>query len=175
MSEKLTDGRLIDDLTDEEAYHLVRPRREYTEHEHEMAKMRFLLSRLYEDAFSLAYDLLERLQGKREEQRIVDRMTKEAELMIGACDRAGDDGKLEDALLDRYRVGGDSDYLRKEAEFGWHGGDCTAFCCSCSRCWADEFYNVDTTTWSSKHAGHALEHKAMRYVKSLPETKDVPV
>lgn len=52
---------------------------------------------------------------------------------------------------------GHFDKYHKEGLTSMHGGDCTAFACTCERCYAEDLFDVPSTaTWGGKHAGHRL-------------------
>jgi len=52
---------------------------------------------------------------------------------------------------------GHFDKYHKDGLHAMHGGDCTAFACTCERCFAEDMFDVPSTvTWRGKHAGHRL-------------------
>ena len=51
---------------------------------------------------------------------------------------------------------------------GHHGGDCTAIACTCTRCWAEDLYDLPSTvTWDGKHEGHRLYSEWPGLVKGV--------
>lgn len=76
---------------------------------------------------------------------------------------------------------GHFDKYHKDGLSSMHGGDCTAFACTCERCYAEDLFDVPSTaTWGGKHAGHRLYGAYSRAVeaekaaKALAETREVP-
>lgn len=144
----------------EKAYNIIRPMRVYTEEQHEIAYLKYLMSKLSEKAFDLAYEVMEDGRYKNDL----------ATSIISMCDLA-DDGKqlsecveMEFGSITRQR-------FKEQAEHGWHTGDCTACCFTCMRCYVDEFYGVNTCAWDwDKHEGSRLLNLADAYWKEFTQT-----
>jgi hypothetical protein len=77
---------------------------------------------------------------------------------------------------------GHFDKYHKDGLTSMHGGDCTAFACTCERCYAEDLFDVPSTaTWGGKHAGHRLygaysrRADAEKAAKAALDSGEVPI
>lgn len=124
---------------------------EYTEKDHEIAKLRFILNELYEELvdayFEEGYDDSEPTTTRGKLHRIL--YTPEG------------NGRMPDGTdqeeIDTYAKTHNWEYWQGEHLEGWHCGDCTAVAASCGKCHVEPFYGMKTP-YEGKSAGWKALH-----------------
>lgn len=123
-----------------------------------LAKARYVLE---EVVWSLIHDLqmyIESLEGKEmkfpyTKEGVAKEAHYELEKWDKAMDKWNDSENLWDALVDEkwFKMA----YIDGLSEI--HGGDCTAFACSCQRCHAEGMFKIPFTANWGKHEGYRME------------------
>lgn len=150
------------EYTEEEikwAYSLIQPELpEYDEKDHEIAKLRYILSEVHEHLYDLYfYSGAEGEQYKKyntpEEigKKIHDFLYNED----GYCDLP--DGTSKEDINDFAKKRNWEYYSTDMGPTGYHVGDCTAVPASCSKCYAEQFYDFKTP-YEGKHSGWKALH-----------------
>jgi len=121
--------------TEDDFYALIAPARSYSEEAHARAYLRYAMSLLKDELYSIFYSV--KHKGRPAEEA-VEALHK----LLFPEDRPDDDGDEYDWFLPL--VHAPPAALREEAEGGLHCGDCTSDPCSCTRCYVDGFYGVYT-------------------------------
>lgn len=136
---------------------------EYTDKDHEIAKLRFVLSEVIETLLDLHFDTNEAYWKKPGEDRGRDPITvqqvhEKLGKLLYTPEGEGNmpDGTDQDEIDDFAKSRG-WDYWKSEHLEGWHCGDCTAVAASCGKCRAEQFYGF-RTPYEGKSAGWRALH-----------------
>ena len=151
-----------DDLTQEEALKLIKPiMPDYSEAEQLLAKARAVYHQDLEDIiFSLSQYVKKSLEGKELDESTIRFAQNALEEMNAAFDEFDKNPDIE--WWDAYGNKDLLNSLHKYATTEGHAGDCTAFPCSCMRCWAEEYYKAKSTANWSKGDGYKIYEKAYK-------------
>lgn len=140
----------IPSLTEEQVRELLGPKASYTPEQHEIARLKYVIERLYEDVFSICYRHTSVDPSSGYHLNAEQLMARMKALMN--VDEQCEDDDLDVALAKHYNY---DERIQSVVEGDNHGGDCTAWCCSCERCYYENFYGVCTAP-PSKAIGSAL-------------------
>jgi len=154
-------------LTKDELFALLcPPAPEVTERDVRLARGRYVMNEFIYDMMTLgdAFRILAKRAGTPGEPTPVedDETKKKGDEKVkwaqNILDRFYDRLDTPDDEVDPWDAfAGHFDKYHKEGLTSMHGGDCTAFACTCERCYAEDLFDVPSTaTWGGKHAGHRL-------------------
>lgn len=146
-------------MTEEEAIAALAPIVHYTAEQHEMAMLRYLLERLFDEVFELHC---------RSESISHDELKAQLNTLAYACDAGGGDLELEDALTEHFKFNAEAFVDAAENEI--HCGDCTASCFMCMRCHAERYYGACTAP-VNKSIGSALLHHSINLRKQREQNE----
>jgi len=153
---------------------------EYTDKDHELAKLRFILSEVIEALLDLHFDTNERYWKKPGEdrgrdpitvQRVHEKLGKLLYTPEGECNMP--DG-TDQGEIDAFAKSRGWDYWQSEHLEGWHCGDCTAVAASCGKCRAEQFYGF-RTPYEGKSAGWKALHIFTKHRKEQEAAAGGPV
>lgn len=131
------------DMTKEQAREALGPVVQYTPEQHNIARLNYLLERLFDQVFELY------CQSKTLSH---DDLKEKLSNLAFACDAGGGYLPLDEALTEHFQF--NSDIFARVAESDMHNGDCTASCYSCQRCEAERYYGVDTSPPNKQVGSH---------------------
>lgn len=141
---------------------LCPPPAQVSEIDHLKAKMRFLFENvIYERLYDISKFLDYHNKPKEEQTKSEDEYNKLKEEATKAKDYLFELADNEDEI-DPWDA---SEYVNKSMVHlkngldDMHGGDCTAFACTCQRCYTESVYKLPHTATWGKHEGHKLYYR----------------
>jgi len=144
---------------------------EYDDKDHEIAKLRFVLSEIFEELSGVIY--LTGPHGKDYSSHAPKTIAGVNELLKNIVWRSDGEYRIPDGTeqkdVDNYaEIRGWKSYQHAHLE-EHHCGDCTAVAASCTKCHAEKFYGFNTQ-YEGKHKGwKALNIYINHFLKELGE------
>lgn len=153
---------------------LIRPDLpEYTEADHEAAKLRFCMNEIYEEICSLYFDM-DGTPGRHAATTLEEARERLGRIMYTKDgDARMPDGTSQEEI-DAYAKSHNWEYWKSEHLEGWHCGDCTAVAASCGKCHVEEFYGFKTP-YEGKSAGWKALHIFTQHRKMQESASGGPV